>query len=533
MLDESLELIPEENESMLSSQRTITVNHRNDDEFSVTGYKRNNALTGLFYVLGFLSLGFVFLLSYWYPHKRLKFTHDVCYFENATSLLIVNANGGQCSVKKIKFIKVNSGGIDNKDLVIYEKSFLTHRPVYYFEHMFLRYHFNDQFTDIHELSGLDNLFTSNDIEKMKDGLSSEASKLKVAIHNFNIIDVPLKSYAIVCIELAANPFYCFQLFSVILWYTDEYQYYASVILFLTVISLAITTYDTRKHMKKLHDMVGESTTVSVLRKSHEINRLDSKLLVPGDVFIIPHSGLNVPCDAVLITGRCIVNESSLTGESFPVTKTAVDRLVDTDEAPTIFSFSKNKQHALYNGTKILEAHCLQNDPRNQQVLALVIRTGFTTLKGRLVRSIIHPKPVHFKFFRDSMKFILTFGFIAFLGFIYSLVTFVNHGEDAGYVIRRSLDLFTIAIPPALPACMSIGIMHAMRDLKKYNIYSIDPDRINLCAKIKLFVFDKTGTLTEDRLTVNGVIVNDEKELSQLKTEVGSMKDDAEILKGNH
>lgn len=533
MLDESLELIPEENESMLSSQRTITVNHRNDDEFSVTGYKRNNALTGLFYVLGFLSLGFVFLLGYWYPHKRLKFTHDVCYFENATSLLIVNANGGQCSVKKIKFIKVNSGGIDDKDLVIYEKSFLIHRPVYYFEHMFLRYYFSDQFTDIHELSGLDNLLTSNDIEKMKDGLSSEASKLKVVIHNFNIIDVPLKSYAIVCIELAANPFYCFQLFSVILWYTDEYQYYASVILFLTVISLAITTYDTRKHMKKLHDMVGESTTVNVLRKSHEINKLGSKLLVPGDVFIIPHSGLDVPCDAVLITGRCIVNESSLTGESFPVTKTAVDRLVDTDEAPTIFSFSKNKQHALYNGTKILEAHCLQNDPRNQQVLALVIRTGFTTLKGRLVRSIIHPKPVHFKFFRDSMKFILTFGFIAFLGFIYSLVTFVNHGEDAGYVIRRSLDLFTIAIPPALPACMSIGIMHAMRDLKKYNIYSIDPDRINLCAKIKLFVFDKTGTLTEDRLTVNGVIVNDEKELSQLKTEVGSMKDDAEILKGNH
>lgn len=77
MLDESLELIPEENESMLSSQRTITVNHRNDDEFSVTGYKRNNALTGLFYVVGFLSLGFVFLLGYCYPHKRLKFTHDV------------------------------------------------------------------------------------------------------------------------------------------------------------------------------------------------------------------------------------------------------------------------------------------------------------------------------------------------------------------------------------------------------------------------------------------------------------------------
>lgn len=36
-------------------------------------------------------------------------------------------------------------------------------------------------------------------------------------------------------------------------------------------------------------------------------------LVPGDVMVIPSNGTIMPCDAVLISGTCIVNESMLTG----------------------------------------------------------------------------------------------------------------------------------------------------------------------------------------------------------------------------
>ena len=36
-------------------------------------------------------------------------------------------------------------------------------------------------------------------------------------------------------------------------------------------------------------------------------------LVPGDVIIIPPQGCTMTCDAVLINGTCIVNESMLTG----------------------------------------------------------------------------------------------------------------------------------------------------------------------------------------------------------------------------
>ena len=39
----------------------------------------------------------------------------------------------------------------------------------------------------------------------------------------------------------------------------------------------------------------------------------SERLVPGDVLVLPERGCDMACDAVLVTGSCIVNESMLTG----------------------------------------------------------------------------------------------------------------------------------------------------------------------------------------------------------------------------
>ena len=45
----------------------------------------------------------------------------------------------------------------------------------------------------------------------------------------------------------------------------------------------------------------------------EVVGVASESLVPGDVLVVPPSGLTVPCDAALITGHAIVNEAMLTG----------------------------------------------------------------------------------------------------------------------------------------------------------------------------------------------------------------------------
>ena len=49
--------------------------------------------------------------------------------------------------------------------------------------------------------------------------------------------------------------------------------------------------------------------------------LSSMELVPGDVIMLPATGgVMMECDAVLVEGTCVVDESMLTGESIPITK---------------------------------------------------------------------------------------------------------------------------------------------------------------------------------------------------------------------
>lgn len=58
------------------------------------------------------------------------------------------------------------------------------------------------------------------------------------------------------------------------------------------------------------------------------------------------------------------------------------------------------------------------------------------------------------------------------------------------MIIRALDIFTIVVPPALPAAMTVGTVYSQKRLKDLGIFCISPPRINVCGKIKLACFDK-------------------------------------------
>lgn len=202
---------------------------------------------------------------------------------------------------------------------------------------------------------------------------------------------------------------------------------------------------------------------------------------------------NIPCDLILLTGSCIVNESMLTGESIPVIKNSLPFTND------IYDVNSDNKYTLYGGTKVIQTRRFGGS----RVLGLVIRTAFVTTKGNLVRDILYPKPNKFKFYQDSLKFIMVMGIIAILGFMGTLPFMIEQGYAAFHIIDRSLDLITITVPPALPAAMTVGTVFAINRLKKRKIFCISPPRVNVSGRVNLLVFDKTGTLTEDGLQVFG------------------------------
>ena len=66
----------------------------------------------------------------------------------------------------------------------------------------------------------------------------------------------------------------------------------------------------------------------------------------------------------------------------------------------------------------------------------------------------------FKFYQDSIRFILFLFCIASLGMMYCVYIYVNRGSDIGMILRRTLDIITIVVPPALPAAMTVGTVYA-------------------------------------------------------------------------
>uniref|UniRef100_A0A2K6NJY4 Polyamine-transporting ATPase 13A2 n=1 Tax=Rhinopithecus roxellana TaxID=61622 RepID=A0A2K6NJY4_RHIRO len=382
-----------------------------------------------------------------------------------------------------------------KDTAQLHKSEEAKRVLRYYLFQGQRYIWIDTQQAFYQVSLLDHGRSCDDIHHSRHGLSLQDQTVRKAIYGPNVISVPVKSYPQLLVDEALNPYYGFQAFSIALWLADHYYWYALCIFLISAISICLSLYKTRKQSQTLRDMVKLSMRVCVCRPGGEEEWVDSSELVPGDCLVLPQEGGLMPCDAALVAGECMVNESSLTGESVPVLKTALPEGLGPYCAET------HRRHTLFCGTLILQARAYVGP----HVLAVVTRTGFCTAKGGLVSSILHPRPINFKFYKHSMKFVAALSVLALLGTIYSIFILYRNRLPLNEIVIRALDLVTVVVPPALPAAMTVCTLYAQSRLQRQGIFCIHPLRINLGGKLQLVCFDKTGTLTEDGLDVMGVV----------------------------
>jgi cation-transporting P-type ATPase 13A2 len=190
------------------------------------------------------------------------------------------------------------------------------------------------------------------------------------------------------IKKVLHPFYIFQVFSVIIWIGEEYYTYALVILLMSMVSVAWEIYTAVRNQKQLENMTRVEVILPVLRDNILVH-LDSRQLVIGDSIILSASnasliGLQVPCDMVLVQGECVMDESSITGESIPVVKTALP--VTGGDSSKIRD--QNKSNVIFGGSTFQKLVEKPNWGRSQvevdegeMVIAIVVATGFATSKG--------------------------------------------------------------------------------------------------------------------------------------------------------
>ncbi|CAN0319787.1 unnamed protein product, partial [Ectocarpus fasciculatus] len=316
------------------------------------------------------------------------------------------------------------------------------------------------------------------------------------------MSLPEVDFCAILVRQILHPFYLFQYFAVIVWVVQDYVMYSIVILLITGSAIYMTATELVFNLKQLHNLAGDDHTISVvdLAKRSVIPTPDS-LLVPGDLVAL-QPGLVLPCDVLLTSGRVTVDESMLTGESVPVTKTPVDmNMISSSllDGGAAVDFSKYPGSILFGGTHILQASGGAAEIAEGNPVGIVFKTGFRSAKGQLVATLLNPKEEFMGFFSDALNVVLFMFLLATTLFIWTGANLRGQNASWGLVFMKYLDAITIAVPPALTASLTVATTISIGRLRKKGIFVSETSRVNWAGICGAACFDKTGTLTEERL----------------------------------
>ena len=191
----------------------------------------------------------------------------------------------------------------------------------------------------------------------------------------------------------------------------------------------------------------------------------------GDVFVC-RPGDNIPVDAVIIEGKCAIDESALTGESIPSDKAEGDSV----SAGTV------------NKTGFIK--CRASRVGEDTTLAQIIKTVTDASATKAPIAKIADKV--------SGVFVPAVILIAAVTFVIWLIV----GQTVGFAIARGISVLVISCPCALGLATPVAIMVGNGIGARHGVLFKTAVSLEETGKIKTAVFDKTGTLTkgEPRVT---------------------------------
>ena len=238
--------------------------------------------------------------------------------------------------------------------------------------------------------------------------------------------------------------------------------------------------------------INADMTVRAVRDGQTVT-LQSADLAVGDVVLLS-AGDKVPADGRLLESTALrVDESALTGESFPVKKDGA--LVITDEKTPL----AERANMLYSGTFVTEG--------NGRLLVTAVgdATEFGKIAGELGNAEKSSTPLQEKLARLG-KTITVLGVIAAaIVFVAQLISFALHGglhlEAVMEAFITSIVLIVAAVPEGLPTIVAVSLSINIIKLSKQNALVKKMIASETIGCISVICSDKTGTLTENKMTV--------------------------------
>jgi len=210
-------------------------------------------------------------------------------------------------------------------------------------------------------------------------------------------------------------------------------------------------------------------------------------VVPGDVLLL-RPGSYLVADARLLTAqRLSVDESALTGESLPVSKT-------TDTLPHPNVPLADRHNMVYAGTVVTGG----------QGRAMVVATGRYTEMGRiqvLVDAAAAPEtPLQRQLSVMGKQLVLLSS--AVCGLVFGIGLLRGYGALA--MFKTAISLAVAAVPEGLPTVATTVLALGIRNMRQQHVLIRRLEAVETLGAVQTICLDKTGTLTLNRMTVVSV-----------------------------
>ena len=351
------------------------------------------------------------------------------------------------------------------------------------------------------------------------GLTSKSEIERIHEHyGDNTFDIPVPTFTELWKEHAVAPFFVFQMFCVGLWLLDEYWYYSLFTLVMLIGFESTVVWQRQRTLVEFRGMSIQPYDIWVHRQN-KWDQLKSDKLLPGDLVSVGRTkdDSGVACDMLLVEGTAIVNEAMLSGESTPLLKDSVQ--LRPGDAP-IDPEGLDKNAFLYGGTKVLQVtHASASEdapytvptllsgvepPPDNGAMAIIVKTGFETSQGSLVRTMIYSTERVSANNVEALLFILFLLIFAIAASWYVWVEGVKMDRKRSKLLLDCVLIITSVVPPELPMELSLAVNTSLAALSKFAIFCTEPFRIPYAGRVDVACFDKTGTLTGEDLVVDGI-----------------------------
>ena len=278
-------------------------------------------------------------------------------------------------------------------------------------------------------------------------------------------------------------------------------YLGLVLVAVVLITSTFTYYQEAKSeaiMESFEKMVPQKANVI---RDGEVDSVESRELVPGDIVQV-EKGDRVPADILILEATSFkVDNSSLTGESEPVSKSSEFTDEGVFETENLAFFSTNAVEGSAKG--------------------LVIRIGDVTAVGHIASLATSTGSDETPIRKEIKHFITIISSIAvFLGASFGIISLII-GYTPVEAVVFVIGIIVANVPEGLLATVTVALTLTAKKMAKKNCLVKNIEAVETLGSTSVICSDKTGTLTQNKMTVMHWYVNNKViELDNTETEYG-------------